>query len=173
MSISLKNHEDRITKIENRRLEQIGYVTPRIPNKNIAAIPNAKNYDILLINKYYQDQPHVLSAFTEMDSTWILFPKSMRFNVSKNEFMFKKIGESEYSCFTDGLKIHSDWRFEAFPTNELIHGGNPSNPGVYKLFCFVIYGLKLCYSFSYNIIYRATHLLEKILYVLNKGGVSL
>ena len=33
--------------------------------------------------------------------------------------------------------------------------------------------LKLYYSFSYNIIYRATHLLEKIFYVLNKGGVSL
>ena len=36
-----------------------------------------------------------------------------------------------------------------------------------------ILGLKLYYSFSYNIIYRATHLLEKIFYVLNKGGVSL
>lgn len=36
-----------------------------------------------------------------------------------------------------------------------------------------VYGLKLYYSFSYNIIYRAMHLLEKIFYVLNKGGVSL
>ena len=36
-----------------------------------------------------------------------------------------------------------------------------------------VYGLKLYYSFSYNITYRATHLLEKIFYVLNKGGVSL
>ena len=152
MSISLNslnntanNHESRIKALENKTSS--GYYSEVI----LWSGNNWNNGFVATLSQSWKNFKILvfLGNAGEMYST-AFYPTSLLTHGTKLCHTYLNYGT---------IKINNDTQI-SFP--------DQGDVGIYK-----IIGLKLYYSFSYNIIYRATHLLEKIFYVLNKGGVSL
>ena len=164
MSISLKNHEDRIYNLEHHnhrwvKLWGTGSMLQSATTLNLAE--SIRNFDIVIVE--YGCCNYTNASLIDLKETW-LWCNNIKFNdVDTGD---NAINDYAFCSHPDGHGIKTMYfrsnGTQIYVSNFALSGG-----------LLGIYGLKLYYSFSYNIIYKATHLLEKIFYVLNKGGVSL
>ena len=143
MAISLNNHESRIKALESGKTG--GIVTVLWSGDAYTGSISApiSSYDMCFVMLKHDNNRY--------DSFPIVVPKTLYGNAMTLQ---------QNSCFDTMITVTG---------SGLYINRNYNN----RCRILQIAGLKLYYSFSYNIIYRATHLLEKIFYVLNKGGVSL
>ena len=172
MSISLNNHEQRITTLENGRSKLVHIADINAINNKSFKITNPNQYSVLLLNKHYFDPNTTGSGinwkWSETEATWMIFPDSVSFknNLSfgnKQDHMFKRIGESIYSWGYHGVRILSDFTFECRPVSMVNAGTNPSPSAQdYQWVGFSIWGLKIYYIFRYNI-YKILKLISPIL----------
>ena len=138
MSISLKNHEDRIKVLEAQTSTKVSMIfLSQLSNGKVYTVP--AEYKIIFIS-------HLPASYAEIGETHLI------------DLTLSWSGRKDVKNF--GTEFHLAW----------IEANGKITSRINNI---IVHGLKLYYSFSYNIIYRATHLLEKIFYVLNKGGVSL
>ena len=153
MSISLKNHEDRIKVLENSR------------TKIVCGLPIAIESDTIDCNQYYSgdgDLLYILCVDTNGDCSVYGMAEF------GSTIIFDRNTIGSYNI----AHMHNVYRPRTVHVNRGVVTFIQSLGTVSGIDGWLII-LKLYYSFSYNIIYRVTHLLEKIFYVLNKGGVSL
>ena len=163
MSISLNDHEDRIRVLENTSHKVKPVITKLIENwhptspHSTTYIPEILNYEfavvIMRFSMYSSGTSHkIFSKFGPKDI-------AICYNHNQDELGSISAGLTG----SEGSDVAAP--YELYANGDMVTSGR---------FYMTVYGvnLKLYYSFSYNIIYRATHLLEKIFYVLNKGGVS-
>lgn len=180
MSISLNDHEDRISELEKTSAKlqfNTVYNSPtgiRLPHTNdantatwVTLIDYDPNVDFYMIETCTHTRKRdgiTISSQQKIISTFGLSydPSTKKSGIFVEVFSHghSDSGDGEEVCY---IGVH-DNKLKAVSSDTYGGDGN----WVRKIIT-----LKLYYSFSYNIIYKAMHLLEKIFYVLNKGGVSL
>lgn len=156
MSISLKAVNDRLSKIRITKLHS-GYRFPNTVSSgfttNITLSESWRNFQVLLFSAGTQSGDNYASPWFPLRNCCMMLTDA--FDIDKN-WMWS---------LTSSIDVNTH-RGEAILVQAvnnttlkyIIHSSkDTSGDGVYS-----VYGLKLYYSFSYNIIYRATHLLEKI-----------
>lgn len=149
MSISLKNHEDRIKVLEKAN----GWNS--VTNSNGTAY-----WDPI---SGFGFCTGVYPTFKVGQTYTITFPKAFQ-NVPKVPFC-QVYSHGEYGTYYENFAKN-------ITTNNFqvsVSRGNSTYVQMDSLSGYLAFGLlKLYYSFSYNIIYRATHLLEKIFLCLKQ-----
>lgn len=101
MSISLKNLEDRVKVLENRRFVLLGSISGK---NHTTTIPNILSYDMLLIQYGYNgDLSESRTDITELEKSFLLDVKNIQFKsgpmyndefITGNYFLIKHIGAS-------------------------------------------------------------------------------
>lgn len=147
MSISLNNHEDRIKVLEKVKSQIIG----RFPIESASTVIDCK--------RYYDDENvlYILSVDT------LGYCEDYQMGVFGCTVIFDKYTTSAKTI----THIHNVY----YPRQVQVENGIVSfiqQRGTINEITGWLLVLKLYYSFSYNIIYRATHLLEKIFLCLKQ-----
>lgn len=148
MSISLKNHEDRIEVLENSR------------TKIVYDLPITIESDTIDCNQYYSgdgDLLYILCADTYGDCS------NYGMGTFGSTIIFDRNTIGNHAI----THVHNLYHPREVHVNRGVVRFTQNYGTVHRITGWLII-LKLYYSFSYNIIYRATHLLEKIFLCLKQ-----
>lgn len=161
MSISLKSLHDRVERIRITKLQSYIALTTYSNGDymDVSLTESWKNFQVLLFASGTQGDTSTDSSWIPLRNCALVLTDIFVDNPNLQWSITSSL--SLPSAKTESILVHaiSDTKLRY-----TIHATQASNED----YIYAVYGLKLYYSFSYNIIYRATHLLEKIFLCLKQ-----